>query len=37
MSDPTASLRRQIGGAEHLQSVVRTMKSVAALDFEAKE
>jgi F-type H+-transporting ATPase subunit gamma len=30
MSDTTASLRRQIDGAEELQSVVRTMKSVAA-------
>jgi F-type H+-transporting ATPase subunit gamma len=30
MSDTTASLRRQIGGAADLQSVVRTMKAVAA-------
>jgi F-type H+-transporting ATPase subunit gamma len=30
VSDTTASLRRKIGGAEDLQSVVRTMKSVAA-------
>ena len=30
MSDSTASLRRKIGGAEDLQSVVRTMKAVAA-------
>jgi F-type H+-transporting ATPase subunit gamma len=30
MSDTTASLRRKIGGAEDLQSVVRTMKAVAA-------
>lgn len=30
MSDTTASLRRKIGGAVDLQSVVRTMKSVAA-------
>jgi len=30
MSDTTASLRRQIGGAGDLQSVVRTMKAVAA-------
>ena len=30
MSDPTASLRRKIGGAGDLQSVVRTMKAVAA-------
>ena len=30
MSDTTASLRRKIGGAGDLQSVVRTMKSVAA-------
>lgn len=30
MSDTTASLRRKIGGAEDFQSVVRTMKAVAA-------
>ena len=30
MSDSTASLRRKIGGAGELQSVVRTMKAVAA-------
>ncbi len=30
MSDTTASLRRKISGAEDLQSVVRTMKAVAA-------
>lgn len=30
MSDTTASLRRQIDGAQDLQSVVRTMKAVAA-------
>ncbi len=30
MSDSTASLQRKIGGAEDLQSVVRTMKAVAA-------
>jgi len=30
MSDNTASLRRKIGGAGDLQSVVRTMKAVAA-------
>ena len=30
MSETTASLRRKIGGAEDLQSVVRTMKAVAA-------
>jgi len=30
MNKTTASLRRQIGGAEDLQSVVRTMKAVAA-------
>src|ERR1700733_789656 len=30
MSDSTASLRRKIGGAGDLQSVVRTMKAVAA-------
>ena len=30
MSDTTASLRRKIGGAEDLQSVVRTMKAMAA-------
>ena len=30
MSDTTARLRRQIGGAGDLQSVVRTMKTVAA-------
>ncbi len=30
MSDSTASLRRKIGGARDLQSVVRTMKAVAA-------
>lgn len=30
MSDTTANLRRKIGGAGDLQSVVRTMKSVAA-------
>jgi F-type H+-transporting ATPase subunit gamma len=30
MSDTTVSLRRKIGGAGDLQSVVRTMKSVAA-------
>jgi len=30
MSDTTASLRRKIGGAADLQSVVRTMKAVAA-------
>ena len=30
MSDTTASLRRKIGGAGDLQSVVRTMKAVAA-------
>lgn len=30
MSDTTASLRRKIGGAEDLQSVVRTMKTMAA-------
>lgn len=30
MSDTTASLRRKIGGADDLQSVVRTMKAVAA-------
>jgi F-type H+-transporting ATPase subunit gamma len=30
MSDTTVSLRRKIGGAEDLQSVVRTMKAVAA-------
>ena len=30
MSDTTASLRRKIGGAKDLQSVVRTMKAVAA-------
>ena len=30
MSDTTASLRRKIGGAGDLQSVVRTMKTVAA-------
>jgi len=30
VSDTTASLRRKIGGAGDLQSVVRTMKAVAA-------
>ena len=30
MSDTTATLRRKIGGARDLQSVVRTMKTVAA-------
>ena len=30
MSDTTASLRRKIGGAQDLQSVVRAMKAVAA-------
>ena len=30
MSDTTASLRRKIHGAGDLQSVVRTMKAVAA-------
>ena len=30
MSDTTASLRRKVSGAEDLQSVVRTMKAVAA-------
>jgi F-type H+-transporting ATPase subunit gamma len=30
MSDTTASLRRKIGGAGDLQSVVRTVKAVAA-------
>ena len=30
MSDTTAGLRRKIGGAGDLQSVVRTMKAVAA-------
>ena len=30
MSDTTVSLRRKIGGAGDLQSVVRTMKAVAA-------
>ncbi|MFZ0933089.1 MAG: F0F1 ATP synthase subunit gamma [Bryobacteraceae bacterium] len=30
MSDTTASLRRKIGGAGDLQSVIRTMKAVAA-------
>ena len=30
MSDTTASLRRKIAGAGDLQSVVRTMKAVAA-------
>ncbi len=30
MSDTTASLRRKISGAGDLQSVVRTMKAVAA-------
>ena len=30
MSDSTASLRRKIGGGKDLQSVVRTMKAVAA-------
>lgn len=30
MSDTAASLRRKIGGAGDLQSVVRTMKAVAA-------
>ena len=30
MSDTTASLRRKLAGAEDLQSVVRTMKAVAA-------
>lgn len=30
MSDTTASLRRKIGGAEDLQSVVRTMRALAA-------
>ena len=30
MSNTTASLRRKIGGAGELQSVVRTMKAVAA-------
>ena len=30
MSDTTANLRRKIGGAEDLQSVVRTMKALAA-------
>ena len=30
MSDSTASLRRKIRGAGDLQSVVRTMKAVAA-------
>ena len=30
MSDTTASLRRKIGGAGDLQSVVRTMKAMAA-------
>ena len=29
MSNTTASLRRKIGGAGDLQSVVRTMKAVA--------
>ena len=28
MSDTTASLRRKIGGAGDLQSVVRTMKAI---------
>ncbi|RQW00527.1 F0F1 ATP synthase subunit gamma [bacterium] len=30
MSDTTASLRRKVGGASDLQSVVRTMKAIAA-------
>ena len=30
MSDTTASLRRKIGSAGDLQSVVRTMKALAA-------
>mgnify|MGYP001819809738 CR=1 FL=1 len=30
MSETTASLRRKISGAEDLQSVVRTMKAMAA-------
>ena len=30
MSETTANLRRKIGGAGDLQSVVRTMKAVAA-------
>jgi F-type H+-transporting ATPase subunit gamma len=30
MSDTTVSLRRKISGAKDLQSVVRTMKAVAA-------
>ncbi len=30
MSDTTASLRRKIGGAGDLQSVVRSMKAMAA-------
>jgi hypothetical protein len=32
MSDTTASLRRKIGSAGDLQSVVRTMKAVAAFE-----
>ncbi|MGA2148587.1 MAG: F0F1 ATP synthase subunit gamma [Bryobacteraceae bacterium] len=37
MSDTTASLRRKIGGAGDLQSVVRTMKAVAASSIEQYE
>ena len=37
MSDTTASLRHKISGAEDLQSVVRTMKAVAASSIEQYE
>jgi F-type H+-transporting ATPase subunit gamma len=37
MSETTASLRRKIGGAEDLQSVVRTMKAMAAASIEQYE
>ena len=37
MSDTTASLRRKIGSAGDLQSVVRTMKAVAASSIEQYE
>ena len=37
MSDTTASLRRKIGGAVDLQSVVRTMKALAASNIEQYE
>ena len=36
MSDTTESIRRKIGSAEDLQSVVRTMKAMAAIKKSAE-